>query len=142
MPLHYQSTYSTSHVCHPAYSGFKRPHLPHHSLWQRTTGNDCWLNGELTSTEGAWLGGHVCHVTGTTSIVNDKYEMYSMSVCSEGNRHTAVGQEKGVSNIPYYKCHITKLDTVVMPTTFILLLSIHMASHNLYLVWTACTWKC
>ena len=35
-------------------------------------------------------------------------------VCLQrGHRHTAVGQEKGVSNTPHYKCHITQLDTVV-----------------------------
>ena len=27
MLLHYQSTYSISHVCHPVYSGYRRPHL-------------------------------------------------------------------------------------------------------------------
>ena len=73
------------------------------------TGNDWWLNGELTSTEGAWLGVHECHVTGTTSTVNDR-ETNVQYVCLQwGHRHTAVGQEKGVSNTPHYKCHITQL---------------------------------
>ena len=62
MLLHHQSTYSTLHVCHPVYSGYRRPHLPHHSLLQSSTANLCWL----TSSEGAWLGVCVWHATGTT----------------------------------------------------------------------------
>ena len=77
------------------------------------TGNDCWLNGELTSTEGAWLGVHVCHVTATMSTVNDIKTNVQYVCLQRGHRHTAVGQEKGVSNTPHYKCHITQLDTVV-----------------------------
>ena len=44
MLLHYQSTYYTSLVCHPVYSGCRRPHLPYHSLlWQGTVLLLDWL---------------------------------------------------------------------------------------------------
>ena len=40
-------------------------------------------------------------------------------VCLQrGHRHTAVVQEKGVSNTPHYKCHVTQLDNSVMPQLF------------------------
>ena len=49
MLLHYQSTYSTSHVCHPVYSGYRRPHLPQTSIpWQSTTPSN-WYKITLTS---------------------------------------------------------------------------------------------
>ena len=58
MLLHYQSTYSTSHVCHPVHSGFKRPHLPRHSLWQRT--KQAMIVGWMVSWLALKVHGWVC----------------------------------------------------------------------------------
>ena len=62
MLLHYQSTYSTLHVCHPVYSGYRRPHLPHHSLLQSESSavSDWWLISELISSEG-WAYMHAAY---------------------------------------------------------------------------------
>ena len=89
MLLHYQTTCSTSHVCHPVYSGYRRPHLPHHSLLQSTTVHDWWSKDELSSSESRGLPCCTCHwpkwvwvctqmcVTAVASAVNFESYLYS-----------------------------------------------------------------
>ena len=140
MLLHYQSTYSTSHVCHPVYSGYRRPHLPHHSLWQRTTGNDCWLNGELTSTEGASqltiqpltrcarLGVHECHVTGTMSTIQESIYFAVQGVCVQDYIYTYLHNSVHKLCIILYNIYSTR--------------ACHILTHDHQGTFTTFLWKC